>query len=171
MVGGIHGGGILIYVQEDIPSKALNKHVLPDYFEALSIWGTANPRKQKWLLCEPYHPQVKKTKTIFTIWVIWLTHTTEYIINFSYPEILMLKIQNHICHNSCLSRMLWTLWMKKNCFKSQNNPSDIDLFVTNTSNSFQNTSPMTKRMSDFQKMVVIVLKTTFLIKVNQGCNL
>ena len=60
MVGGIHEGGILIYVQEDIPSKALNKHVLPEDFEALSI--ELNLRKPKWLLCEPYHPQVKKTK-------------------------------------------------------------------------------------------------------------
>ena len=74
----------------------------------------------------------------------------------------MLKIENHVCHNSCLSTMLITLWIKKACFKSKNNPSCIDLFITNSSNSFQNTSTMTTGLSDLHKMVVTVLKKTFL---------
>ena len=50
---------------------------------------------------------------------------------------------------------------EKTCFKSLNNPSSIDLFLTNCSKSFQNTSVISAGMSDYHKMVVTVLKTTF----------
>ena len=50
---------------------------------------------------------------------------------------------------------------EKTCFKSKNKPSCIDLFIKNYSNSFQNTSTMATRLSDFHKNVVTVLKTTF----------
>ena len=50
----------------------------------------------------------------------------------------------------------------KTCFKRKNNPSCIEIFVTNSCNSFQNTSAITTGLSDSHKMVVIVLKTTFL---------
>ena len=50
---------------------------------------------------------------------------------------------------------------EKTCFKSVDNPSCIDLFLTNTPLSFQNTTTVTTGLSDFHKMVVTVMKTTF----------
>ena len=47
------------------------------------------------------------------------------------------------------------------CFKSTNNPSCIDLFLTNSDNSFQNTQTVNTGLSDFHVMIVTVLKTTF----------
>ena len=47
------------------------------------------------------------------------------------------------------------------CFKSLDNPSCIDLFLTNSASSFQNTTTVTTGLSDFHKMVVTVMKTTF----------
>ena len=47
------------------------------------------------------------------------------------------------------------------CFKSLDNPSCIDLFLTNSAQSFQNTVTVTTGLSDFHKMVVTVMKTTF----------
>ena len=47
------------------------------------------------------------------------------------------------------------------CFKSLDNPSCIDLFITNSHQSFQNTTTVATGLSDFHKMVVTVLKTTF----------
>ena len=49
-----NGGGIIIYVREDIPSKLLRKHILPDDIEALFL--EINLKKQKWLFCGYYHP-------------------------------------------------------------------------------------------------------------------
>ena len=47
------------------------------------------------------------------------------------------------------------------CFKSMENPSCIDLFLTNSPLSFQNTTTITTGLSDFHKMVVTVMKTAF----------
>ena len=47
-------GGILIYVQSDIPSKLLTKHSFPNDMEGLFV--EINFRKSTWLLFETYHP-------------------------------------------------------------------------------------------------------------------
>ena len=43
-----NGGGIMICVTEDIPTKILTKHNLPENIEGII-------RKPKWLLCGIYH--------------------------------------------------------------------------------------------------------------------
>ena len=47
------------------------------------------------------------------------------------------------------------LAQQKACFKGTNNPSYIDLFVTNSPKSFQNT------ISDFHKKILTILKSVF----------
>ena len=51
--------------------------------------------------------------------------------------------------------------MKTDGYKSLNNPSCINLIITNSPNSFQNTSTFCTRLSDFHKLAVTVLKTSF----------
>ena len=50
---------------------------------------------------------------------------------------------------------------EKTCFKSAANPSCIDIFLTNSAGSFQNTTTVTTGLSDFHNMVVTVMKTTY----------
>ena len=50
----------------------------------------------------------------------------------------------------------------KTFFKSIENPSCIDLFITNSVHCFQNTKTISTGLSDCHKMVVTVLKTSFL---------
>ena len=47
------------------------------------------------------------------------------------------------------------------CFKSVENPSCVDLILTNRSKSFQNSMVVETGLSDFHKLTVTVLKTTF----------
>ena len=47
------------------------------------------------------------------------------------------------------------------CYKNADNPSTIDLIITNKPKSFQNTVGMSTGLSDFHKMIVTSLKTTF----------
>ena len=47
------------------------------------------------------------------------------------------------------------------CFKNPENPTCIDLFLTNFPRSFQNTIAVTTGLSDFHKMTVTVLKNNF----------
>ena len=49
----------------------------------------------------------------------------------------------------------------KTCLKSIGNPSCVDLFITNSVNSFQHTEVICSGLSDCHKMVVTVLKTAF----------
>ena len=46
------GGGVLIYVREDITCKQLTKHILPDDIEGIFV--EINLRKTKWLLFDGY---------------------------------------------------------------------------------------------------------------------
>ena len=46
------------------------------------------------------------------------------------------------------------------CFKNPNNPY-IDLFLTNSIRSFQETQVFETGLSDFHKLVVTLLKSTF----------
>ena len=47
------------------------------------------------------------------------------------------------------------------CYKNPENPSCIDLILTNNPNSFQNSGVIETGLSDFHKMTVTVMKTTF----------
>ena len=49
-----NGGGLMIFVREDIPCKILNRHKFPDDIEGLFI--EINLRKTKWLLFGAYKP-------------------------------------------------------------------------------------------------------------------
>ena len=60
-----HGGGILIYVREDIPCKRLMKHTFPDDIEGIFI--EINLGKTKWLLYGTYHPLAKGIITTLTL--------------------------------------------------------------------------------------------------------
>ena len=56
---------------------------------------------------------------------------------------------------------LKSLGKKPKCFKNPNNPSCIDLFLTNAIRSFQYTKVFETGSSDFHKLVVTVFKSTF----------
>ena len=47
------------------------------------------------------------------------------------------------------------------CFKNANNPSSIDVMLTNRRNSFKNSATIETGLSDHHKMTVTVLKTYF----------
>ena len=58
-----NGGGIMIYIRDDIPSKLLTKHVFPDDIEGLFV--ELNFRKSKWLLMGAYHPPSQSNSYFF----------------------------------------------------------------------------------------------------------
>ena len=52
-----NGGGILIYIRDNIPNKLLTKFVFPGDIEGLSV--ELNFRKSKWYLMGAYHPPLQ----------------------------------------------------------------------------------------------------------------
>ena len=80
-----------------------------------------------------------------------------------YDNLLILGDLNSDLKDGCLNAFsnvnnLKSLNKEPTCFKNPNNPSCIDLFLTNRSRYFQNTSTIETGISDFHKLVVTVLK-------------
>ena len=59
----LSGGGITVYVREDIPSKQLTKHKLLDDIEGVFI--EVNLRKTKWLIFGTYRPSCQPMEYFF----------------------------------------------------------------------------------------------------------
>ena len=58
-----HGGGILLYIREDIPCKEFNLHSFPNDIEGIFV--EINLRKSKWLVLASYHPPKQNNEYYF----------------------------------------------------------------------------------------------------------
>ena len=153
------GGGILIYVRQYIPSNQLKKHTFAANIEGIFI--EINLRKSKLLLLGTYHPPTQDKKFYFENIGRALDYYSQ-----KYEKILLAGDFNANEEEINMSNFmqlydLKNLVKENTCFKSIENPSCVDLFLTNCCKSFQNTFATSTGISDFHKMTVTVLKTTF----------
>ena len=153
------GGGVLIYVREDIPCKQLTKHILPDDTEGVFV--EINLRKTKWLLFGGCRPPRQLAE-------YFLKHVNYALDTYrqTFDKFLLAGDFNIEETDPIMSEFLFkndskNLVQQKTCFKSTNNPRCIDLFVTNSPRSFQNTITFASGLSDFHKMILTILKSTF----------
>ena len=70
------------------------------------------------------------------------------------------EVSENCLNGFCNVNSLKTLNRGATCFKNPNNPSCIDLFLTNRQ-CFQQTHAIETGISDFHKMVVTVMKTHY----------
>ena len=164
-----NGGGVLIYVRDDIPSKELHKHTFPDVIFNMEdsqgpiegIFVEINLRKCKWLLFGTYHRPSQNDNYYFDT----VTHALD-IYAKNYDKFLLAGDFNAEEHEPGLSTFMFhhgakNLIHEPTCYKNPTNPSCIDLFITNNPLSFQKTKVINIGCSDFHKMSVTVLKTKF----------
>ena len=131
-----HGGGIMIFVKDDIPSRVLNIHDFPGDIEGLFV--ELNFRKTKWLLFGTYHPPSQNDQYYFD--------TIEKALDRyrHFENVLLVGDFNAEEHEICIDNILLqndlkNLVKEKTCYKNPENPSCIDLFLTSVPSSFQNT--------------------------------
>ena len=153
-----NGGGLLIYVNECISTKKLNKHVFPDDIEGLFI--ELNFRKTKWLLVGTYHPPKQNDEYYFGNVGNALDTCIIYYDKFIFAGDFNAEVSESKMDNFLGTHGLSSLIHEKTCFKSLTNPSCIDLFLTNSKNSFINSTVLSTGTSDFHEMIVTVFKTT-----------
>ena len=120
-----------------------------------------NLRKTKWLICGTYHPPSQSDQFYFDN----LGNALD-IYNEIYNKFLLIGdfnaqdtepiLREFICQNEAKN-----LVKEGTCFKNRDNPSCIDLFLTNSHHSFQNTTTVFTGLSDFHKMVLTVIKSSF----------
>ena len=155
-----NGSGVVIYVREDIPSKELSKHTFTKNIEGLFVeinltklllFGTYHSTHPEYGLNDyDYFEQVGLALDVYS----------------NYDKFLLAGDFNVEENQNSLNDFLYqynakNLVKEKTCYKNINNPSCIDLFLTNSYQSFQDTTTVSTGLSDFHKMAVTVMKTTF----------
>ena len=145
------GGGIILYVREDIPSKLVAIETSPT--EGFSV--EINLRKKNWLLCCSYNPNKNNIQ-------FHLENLTKSLALYSsnYENLIILgdfnvSIDNSYMAGYCNTYDLRSLIMEPTCYK---NP---DLILTNHPLSFQNSCVLDTGLSDFHKMKVTIMKASF----------
>ena len=160
------GGGLLLYVNENIPSRKLNAHSVPADIEIICV--ELNLRKQKWIIIGIYRPPKMNEKYFYD----QLSRVVD-LYSKTYDRVVIMGDFNSEPNEDYIdtfssSYNLYNLVKEKTCFKGE--PKCYDLIYTNCKHNFQNTTAMTTGFSDFHKMTVTVLKTEFVkadpLKIN-----
>ena len=125
-----NGGGILVFIRENIPTKLIDSQM---GVERLFI--ELNLRRKKWLSCCSYNPKYSQIPH----------HSKERgkdldVLTSKYDNIILMGDFNAETADTVVSDFceIYNLKRKKTCFKNPNNPSFIDLIITNRPESFQN---------------------------------
>ena len=147
------GGGILLYIREDIPSKLiLTKMTIEGFFVEINL------RKKRWLLCCSYNPK----KPLISEHLNEIGKNLDLLLskydNFMLIGDLNAEPTEAAVSDFCEIYNLKHLIKDKTCFKNPTKPTCIDLIVTNRPKCFQDTVVFETGLSDFHKMSVTVMK-------------
>ena len=71
------------------------------------------------------------------------------------------EVDNKNMEKCCKNYNLKSLIRVPTCYKNQNNPSCIDLILTNSQRSFQSFFAIQTDLSNFHRMTVMVMKVSF----------
>ena len=153
-----HGGRLWMYIKEDIPQKELSFN-LPSDIEIIII--ELNINKIKWLVCGCYHSPSQSDEYFFY-------HLGKVLDNFStkYDHFALLGDFNVQENETILSEFLNAYNAKnivknKTCFKSIENPSSVDLIITDKPGSFQHTNVFEIGISNHHELVTAVMEAKF----------
>ena len=152
-----NGGGLLLYIRNDIPAKSLP--LVAGNIECVFLEVTIS--KKKWLVIGTYNPK----KSMISKHLSTLENNLRHYLP-SYDNVVIMgdfnsEIREDAMDDFCELYHLKNLIKTPTCFKSNENPSCIDLILTNKQKSFQNSMTVETGLSDFHMLTVTVLKTTF----------
>ena len=159
------GGGLLMYVNEDIPSRILTPHVIRDDIEILCV--EINLRKQKWLIMGIYGPPGMKAVYFINNICRGIDVYNNRYEHFVIMGDFSLEPTEEITEKLCVSYNLYNLVKEPTCFKGPPKCFN-DLILTNKKYNFQNTITITTGFPDFHKLTMTVLKTEF-VKAEPTC--
>ena len=152
-----NGGGIMLYVREDIPAMLISVEKSP--IEAMFI--EINLRNRKWLFCCSYNPNKATTERHIEALSKSIDLHSSLYDNFIFLGDFNATIKETPVKDFCDFYNLRNLINVPTCFKNYNYPTCIDLILTNRARSFQNSCTIETGLPDFHKMIVTVMKTTF----------
>ena len=148
----------MLYVKEHIPCRMLSKFTFEKEIEAFAI--EINLRQVKWLLVYSYNPNFCNLPVYLNV----IDKASEFYSKTQDKTLIAgdfnAQISDIKLNTFCRIWNLKSLGKEPACFKNPNNPSCIDLFLTNSVRSLQETQVFETGLSDFHELVVTVLKST-----------
>ena len=151
-----NGGGVLIYIREDIVYRELKDH--PPLNNLEGIFFEINLKKSKWLVFGGYNP----TKGNIDNFIKGISPILDRYLP-KYDNFILLGDFNSEMHEYTMKEFsdtynLSNLIKEPTCFKNPLNPSLIDLILTNRPRSFQNSQTIETGLSDHHKLTVTVMR-------------
>ena len=145
-----NGGGVIIYVRDDIPCILLKAHPSPTNFEGTLL--EINLNKSKWLLFGSKNPKLENTgnfvKTLGLVLDFYMS---------KYDNFLLLGDFNSEMNDNDMREFSDTYNLKNlitnpTFFKNPSKPSCIDLILTNRHGNFLNSKVIATRLCDHHKL-------------------
>ena len=143
-----NGGGVFIYVREDIPSRELKIHNTPEDIESSFI--EINLIKTRWLFYGCYHPPSQSDQHFFENIEKALD---KYSKHYKHDKFMLVGDFNSEESEPCSSQFLYECNAKNIVEENALNPS--------CPLSFQNRLVVSNGLSDFHKMLITVMKMSF----------
>ena len=128
-----HGGGILLFIREDILTKIISITPLKDFER---IFVELNFRKKKIVLCCSYNPHKNLIPNHLNIFGKMLDTQMKIYDNFLIVGDLNSEMTESAMKSFCVTYHLHNLIKDPTCFKNPDKPSCIDLLLTNFPKSF-----------------------------------
>ena len=153
-----NGGGLMFYVNQQIPCKNITNFNFSQNIETLMI--EINLNNFKTLIVGAYKPPAVKNDVFLNE-----LHNALSFYSTKYDNFLIIGDLNIPLGNQCLNDFCDTFSLKHlikdaTCFKSAN-PSCIDHIITNASSRFMKSCTLETGISDFHKLVMTVFRGTF----------
>ena len=151
-------GGLLVYINDNIPSKKVCSFMFPKDIQIISF--ELNLRKQKWLVISIYRPPKQSLKYFLE----YLTRALDFYAK-TYDNVLVNGDFNSSPLNPDIKELLdinslHNMHNLKTCWKGSQG-SCIDLFLTSKKYSFQNTGVFETGVSDHHSLIYTMLKSKF----------
>ena len=159
-----HGGGKIVFIREGLITKRL-ENLETKISETICLELTVS--NKKWFILFAYRPPQENNKYTF---FNELNETLSKAVN-SYENIIVMgdlninasdpdKDRNNYLSDFVDTFSLSNLINRKTCHKNLSGTT-IDIMLTNRPNCFQKTSTVVTGLSDFHRMIISCLKTTF----------
>ena len=146
-----NGGGILLYISGDIPSKLLS--IERDLTEAFFVEINLH-NKKKWLISCSYNPKRASIANHLS--------TSSKCTDISMTILFFnVGVEDTDIKKFCSGYNLTSMANKATCYKNPGKPTCIDLILTNCPGSFQNSCVVQTELSDLYKMVVTAMNISY----------
>ena len=152
-----NGGGIMLYIREDIPCNLIkvDKNTTESFFVEIIL------RKKKWLLNCSYNPKRNKIQNHLTILSSELDLYSKKYENFLVLGDFNAEVEEANMKTFCDTYGLKNLIKQPTCYKNPDKPTCIDLMLTNVPRCFHKSCVIETGLSDFHLMTVTVMKSKF----------